>query len=54
MKDKEFEIPTNKESREEGSSQIVEKQFELRINKRLWKAKDLGTNNIDNEFISFI
>ena len=64
MKDMESEIPTNIESceedsprvietRVESSSLIVEKQPELRISKRVRKAKDLA-NKIGNQFISFI
>lgn len=63
-KDKEYESPTNKESREEyfsrnikiqpeSTSQIIETQPESRISKKVWKTKDLGPNETNSQLIYF-
>ena len=52
-KGKSSQAPTNKDSCEENSLKVIEKQPELRKSKRIRKVKELGPNEIDSQLISF-
>ena len=49
---KDSQTSTMEDSREEGSSKVVEKQPELRKSKRVRKVKELGPDEIDSQLLS--